>query len=391
MNYLDEEYIDPFEARVQFTDILDNLTASQKSVTEAAKFAIRHRKSYELLYEILRKSIKNQPVQSRINIFHVLDCICRYSIKIEFEEYIELIKNDLSSIIADITPENDSIGDSNVRHIRKVLKGWRDKNFFPENVLKTIYETLYKRELSIEEKCKPKRVKNEITKRMEEDRVKQKKRKESAWILTPEMDEFSIYWENTPQYSKSDCEEIIYENKIYYHGNYPDIREEDISKLLNPNEIEIKLRSKPITYNKGNFENELYHKNERNNNKNESQKEYKESYYYSNKNHNGHEGLHKRIRTEKERESYYNDYDDRFNSKDYNIIYNRNNDKDRNREFDKDNKNDKFSNNDIYNKYNEKYDKSEKLDAYTSYKLNKSKKKKKKKNLILNYIIIFII
>jgi len=60
MDYLDEEYIDPFEARIQFTEILNNLTASQKSVTDAAIFAMKNRRSYELIYEIIRKFISNQ-------------------------------------------------------------------------------------------------------------------------------------------------------------------------------------------------------------------------------------------------------------------------------------------------------------------------------------------
>jgi len=56
----DEEVLDPFEIRNQFTDMLSKLTSSQQSVTNAAMFAMRHKKSYELCYEILRNEMKKQ-------------------------------------------------------------------------------------------------------------------------------------------------------------------------------------------------------------------------------------------------------------------------------------------------------------------------------------------
>jgi len=61
-----------------------------------------------------------KPIPSRLNIFHVLDCICKNCCKIKFNAYNELLKNDLASIVEDIAPENDPQGDTNVKPVRKV-------------------------------------------------------------------------------------------------------------------------------------------------------------------------------------------------------------------------------------------------------------------------------
>ncbi|OUM58462.1 hypothetical protein PIROE2DRAFT_16252 [Piromyces sp. E2] len=60
MDFSDDELMDPFDIRYQFTDMISKLTSSQQSVTNAAMFAMKHRKSYELCYEILRSEMKKQ-------------------------------------------------------------------------------------------------------------------------------------------------------------------------------------------------------------------------------------------------------------------------------------------------------------------------------------------
>ena len=42
-------------------------------------------------------------------------------LKLIFKGYLELLENDLTSIILDIAPENNPKGDANVKYVRKVM------------------------------------------------------------------------------------------------------------------------------------------------------------------------------------------------------------------------------------------------------------------------------
>jgi len=198
------------------------------------------------------------------------------------------------------------------------------------------------------------------------------------------MDEFSIYWNSLPLYSKSDCEDIINENKIFYHGEFPDINEKDILKILNVNEIEQKLRSKPIVYNSNeNFEDKLYHKNKRIDKNTELSKGYNES-YYNNKDYEINKSPNKRIRIEREKEISFNNNnknnikDDKINKDidDYERSYSRNYErsKDKNRDYDQDSRNSKNDRNNKYNN-NDTDNKYDKESIYSSYSIHKLRKK----------------
>jgi len=186
--------------------------------------------------------------------------------------------------------------------------------------------------------------------------------------LTPEQDEFSYYWDNLSPYSKFDCDDIIIENKVFYHNNYPNITNEQILRVLDKNEIENKLWSKPIVYNKKDDEEEtdLYHK---------SRYREKDTSYQQGKDYDSRSSPRKRMRIEKDRDSSnYNDDqyrnknrdNDRDDKYDRNNKYNRDDhyDRERNRDRERDrdskhDKNDKYNRDDQYNK-NDKYDREEK-------------------------------
>jgi len=60
MEYSDDEDIDFFDARIQFSDLLAKLTSSQQSVTNAAMFAVKYKKFSGLFYEVLTAELKKQ-------------------------------------------------------------------------------------------------------------------------------------------------------------------------------------------------------------------------------------------------------------------------------------------------------------------------------------------
>ncbi|KAF9569992.1 hypothetical protein EC968_002351 [Mortierella alpina] len=217
--------VDPFEARLEFLGLLGKLNASQHSIQKVGNFAMRNRNLYEDLYScIIEELEQTSSINARMNIFYVLDSICHQSHKAGFPGYMELIQRNLPTIIDCVTPSGPK-GNVNVAGTKKILETWRNKKLFPGSVIDTVEEPLLSRELGANAPMTTETgfTKDDILKRMDEDRERHKRIREEIWIRPSDEDpgaEFEQYWDEVADIEDVDYEDMESENDKYLPG-YP--------------------------------------------------------------------------------------------------------------------------------------------------------------------------
>lgn len=105
--------------RVEFTDMVKKLTASQQSILKACSFALKHRDLHEILYDCIYDELKLATINARLNIFYLVDAICQSSRKINFNGYQLLFERDLLAIVRLCVPD-DPTGSINLSSVSKV-------------------------------------------------------------------------------------------------------------------------------------------------------------------------------------------------------------------------------------------------------------------------------
>eukprot|EP00158_Paraphelidium_tribonemae_P002871 Partr_v1_DN25740_c0_g1_i1_m74839 putative Conserved hypothetical protein len=205
--------MDPFEARLQFIDILSRLSASQQSIVKASSFALRHREFAESLFSCLVDEMEQQQssLNSRLNLFFVIDALVCQSNKSSSSnmdggsEYLILVERDMGRIVELVVPRDSQMGASlNRPAVVKVLQKWRSKGVFPEPVCDLFMDqlppaasvvaddqTLQENTVSSLNASSNKSgggddsgmTKQDILTRMEEDRERHKKQKEAKWMV----------------------------------------------------------------------------------------------------------------------------------------------------------------------------------------------------------------
>ncbi|KAG0255089.1 hypothetical protein BG011_005331 [Mortierella polycephala] len=166
----------------------------------------------------------------RMNIFYVLDSICHQSYKADFHGYMELIQRNLVKIIECVTPSGPK-GNVNVAGTKKILETWRNRKLFPENVIEKVEKPLLSRELGANAPASSETgfSKDDILKRMDEDRERHKRIREEIWIRPADEDpeaEFLQNWDEVSDIDDVDYENMECENEKYLPG-YPWILEFD--------------------------------------------------------------------------------------------------------------------------------------------------------------------
>ncbi|KAH8554730.1 CTD kinase subunit gamma CTK3-domain-containing protein [Umbelopsis sp. PMI_123] len=214
---------DPFECRLEFTSLLQKLNASQQSIQKVANYAMRNKRLSEDLYSCVLESLEQASMNARLNILYVLDSLCQASLKSGFKGYVDLVRQDLDKVIAAVVP-NDASGMMNAASTRKILNTWKHKGIFDKASLEIIESRLPKSEVRIPDHAKQTFSKNDILKRMEEDRERHKRLREDIWIRSAEESEdaqFDQLWESTePLELEFDYKEMSKENYRRW-PNYP--------------------------------------------------------------------------------------------------------------------------------------------------------------------------
>ncbi|KAJ2804000.1 hypothetical protein H4R20_002674 [Coemansia guatemalensis] len=231
--------MDPFEARLLFGNMLDNLTGAQPTIDRVSAFAVKNASMADNLFDCIDEKLEKIQVPPRLNILLVLDGIlgtgasngrANSTSASAAQSWSEVLKKDIVRIVKAVVPETPG-GDSNVPQVRKVAAGWRRKSIFDESTMDQIEKLLANRAGDRSAGGTESSMKNQdIMKRIEEDRERHKRHKEDVWIrpaYEPPADELDAYWETTSDFNDADWLELSVENDEFRH-------ERQISAMQSP-------------------------------------------------------------------------------------------------------------------------------------------------------------
>ncbi|KAJ1798308.1 hypothetical protein LPJ59_002585 [Coemansia sp. RSA 2399] len=216
--------IDPFEARLLFGNMLDNLTGAQPTIDRVSGFAVKNSSMADNLLDCITEKLEKLAVPPRLNILFVIDAIVLSASQTakhtneDAQGWIDLIKMDIVQLVKEVVPETPS-GDGNVPQVRKIVSGWRRKSVFDKKILGDVDKLLANR-ADAENGSESRMKHQEILRRIEEDRERHKRHKEDAWIRPSNEDpenELQAYWETTSDFNDADWFEIAAENNEYHH------------------------------------------------------------------------------------------------------------------------------------------------------------------------------
>ncbi|KAJ2745181.1 hypothetical protein GGI20_002363 [Coemansia sp. BCRC 34301] len=213
--------MDPFEARLLFGNMLDNLTGAQPTIERVSGFALKHTSMADDLLECIADKLDKLQVPPRLNLLFVIDAILISSNRASAQTWADLLKKSIVATVTAVIPSNPG-GDSNVPQVRKVVSGWKRKSVFDKGVVEKLDKLLEKRGggggggsgSTNDSGMKH----QEILKRIEEDRERHKRHKEDVWIRPPgelPESELEVYWDAASDFNDADWQEIVVENEEY--------------------------------------------------------------------------------------------------------------------------------------------------------------------------------
>ncbi|GAM90302.1 hypothetical protein ANO11243_083450 [Dothideomycetidae sp. 11243] len=217
---------DPFEVRMRFTSQLQHLNASITSAQKAAHYALKYRDMDEDLHSCILEQLERNNLNSRANIMYFVEHLCDMAAREEYPEFIRMVERDILKIIDLVAPEDGS-GAANVKVVRKVLSGMREKAYLQPQTVSELEECIRDRDSGAERgspmevetladkkaavtpgrtKTNGVRVdKKQIEQRIEEDRERHKRLRESIWAVEHDGDkEFDRLWDETGDLDEDD-------------------------------------------------------------------------------------------------------------------------------------------------------------------------------------------
>lgn len=239
---------DPFEVRMRFIHLLTHLSASQTASLKTASFALKHRDMDEDLHSCILESLDSSStsMNSRANIMYFLEHFCDMAMKAGTEghgPYVEMVKRDMVKIVHGVVTEGKKGGTgmgANIKVARKVVDNLKGKGILDDGAVKNIEDELRRKEherskllseevgqddkadnrhekdkkhehrdkhaRSKEGKSNGHRVdKRAIEQRIEEDRERNKRLRESVWAVNgDDEDELNKLWEETSDLNEDD-------------------------------------------------------------------------------------------------------------------------------------------------------------------------------------------
>jgi hypothetical protein len=145
MSDSEHDQADPFELRLQFSDMLRRLTASTESLSRAARFAAQWKSHADVLYAVLLESMESAHVNQRLNLFHLCDHICMATLRLKFDGYAKKMIQDLPRLITLVCGAGSQLAAANVGSVRKVLGSWRKKGVLDDDLFASLMGILASR------------------------------------------------------------------------------------------------------------------------------------------------------------------------------------------------------------------------------------------------------
>jgi CTD kinase subunit gamma len=127
---------DPFEVRMRFTNLLSHLSASTTASVKTAHYALKHRDMDEDLHSCILENLErgNTNMNNRANIMYFLEHHADLNMKDGgHEAYVEMVKRDISRIV-------DAVAQSgaNVKVVRRVVTGLGEKGVLSTETIMSI-------------------------------------------------------------------------------------------------------------------------------------------------------------------------------------------------------------------------------------------------------------
>lgn len=177
----------------------------------------------------------------RANIMYFLEYLCDMAARENHWDYVRMIQRDILRIVDAVAPEDGS-GAANVKVVRKVLKALETKTFLLAQTVGEIEECLKERDVAPDtimssplapgdrmegvrngegKEVSPgaskgkaggsaatygKLDKKQAEQRIEEDRERHKRQRETAWAVSREESEFERVWNETSELGEDDFE-----------------------------------------------------------------------------------------------------------------------------------------------------------------------------------------
>ncbi|MCJ1310582.1 hypothetical protein MMC25_004247 [Agyrium rufum] len=213
---------DPFEVRMRFTSQLQHLNASGTSSQKAAHYALKYRDMDEDLHSCILEQLEKNSMNNRANILYFIEHLCDVAQKENHLNFVRMVQRDIFKVVDHVAPDDGS-GAANVKVIRRVLNGLQSKKILVPATVTEIEACLKDRETQLEQSVldpieavdnnntqqdvqvapAAQRVngflsrpdKRQIEQRIEEDRERHKRFRESIWAVGGDEDEeFEKMW-----------------------------------------------------------------------------------------------------------------------------------------------------------------------------------------------------
>ncbi|KAK9454712.1 CTD kinase subunit gamma CTK3-domain-containing protein [Dipodascopsis uninucleata] len=215
--------LDSFEARLTFIELLRRLNASIQSATKCAHFALKYQDMCEDLYSCIIEELEKTSLNARINILFFLETLCDNCMRAGFTDYVDMVNRDLWEILDKVVPPAQGAL-ANVALARQALENFKQKGLINEDRISDTERLLLEREKLVSKdefqvrRELPSFSKEEILRRMEEDRERHKRMRENIWVIPPGdalQLEFASAWETTSDLDDDDFDLIREERAIF--------------------------------------------------------------------------------------------------------------------------------------------------------------------------------
>ncbi|EFY98830.1 RNA polymerase II, large subunit, CTD [Metarhizium robertsii ARSEF 23] len=221
---------DPFEVRMRFSLQLQHLNASVVSAQKAAQYALKYKDMDEDLHSCILEQVERNNMNTRANIMYFIEHFLDLAQQ-GHAEYVRMMQRDIIRVVDAVAPDDGS-GATNVKVVRKVLQGLQTKGHLESQAVSQIEDVLKEREINeadlspasppsdVEmtdksdgqtvpksaQKSAPHRLdKRQVEQRIEEDRERHKRQRESIWAIPKTEDaEMNKLWEETSDFGEDD-------------------------------------------------------------------------------------------------------------------------------------------------------------------------------------------
>ncbi|KAL8720372.1 MAG: hypothetical protein Q9225_002760 [Loekoesia sp. 1 TL-2023] len=213
---------------MRFTSQLQHLNASVNSSQKAAHYALKYRDMDEDLHSCILEQLERNSMNNRANIMYFIEHLCDMAQRENHMNFVRMMQKDILMVVDAVAP-SDGSGAANVKVVRRVLQGLQQKGVLLPDTVTEIEGCLKERDTVAEHaalspvdangqrehsqnqtnSAKVNGVsrpdKRQIEQRIEEDRERHKRLRESIWAIGDEGDqEFERLWDDISDIGEDD-------------------------------------------------------------------------------------------------------------------------------------------------------------------------------------------